>query len=49
MNKYNFEVRPVWTQQVEAKTKNEAIKKLKDSIEMDFNFYPDDKEIKEIK
>lgn len=50
MKEYTFEINIKWTQAgIETNTKKEAIDRLKDIFEEEYNFRPTNKEIKEIK
>lgn len=46
---YTFEVSIIWTQVTHGNNKKEAIERLKDTFEEEYNFRPENNEIKEIK
>ena len=45
MPKFYFEIKPIWTQMVQAKNEKEAIEKLKDSMYEEYGIDIEDEEI----
>jgi len=48
MKSYCFEVNVKWVQIIDGKSKSDAIEKLQETFDQEFNFMPEVDEIKEI-